>query len=173
MGEWRCNMVVSLIVAMDKNGLIGKDGKLPWPRLDADMKHFRSVTRGKPVIMGRKTFDSLPGGPLKGRLNIVLTRRPSFRSSHGCMVAHSVEEVLAQFHESKEIVVIGGAEIYRLFLPHAQKMYITYVHGEFTGDTHFPLFDEGEWENVHSTIQVVDSKNPFVCTFKTLIRKPV
>ena len=162
-------MIISLIAAMDKNGLIGKDDGLPWPRLNADMKYFRLVTYGKPVIMGRKTFESLPDGPLKGRVNIVLTRSTSF-AALGCEVVHSVTEALAKCATAEEVVVIGGAEIYNLFMPHAQKMYLTYVYGTFVGDAHFPSFNKEEWENVYFRQHAVDKKNPYAVTFQTFTR---
>ncbi|MCE9530586.1 MAG: dihydrofolate reductase [Planctomycetes bacterium] len=131
-------MRISLIVAMDRNGLIGNDQGLPW-KLSADLRRFRKLTLGKPVIMGRKTLDHI-GGPLKDRPNIVLTRQENFEHP-GCTVAGSLEAALeyAQTIASDEIMIIGGAEVYRQALLLVERIYLTIVEGEFTGNAYFPL----------------------------------
>lgn len=125
---------VFLIFARAVNGTIGKDGALPW-RIPTDLKHFKAMTTGKPMIMGRKTFESFPS-PLPGRRHIVLTRDSAWRAE-GAEVAHSVDEALALAGEG-EVAIIGGAEIYALFLPHADRIELTEVQAEVEGDTHIP-----------------------------------
>ena len=157
-------MRVSLVVAMSADRLIGQGGGLPW-RLPADLRHFKSITMGKPILMGRKTHESI-GKPLPGRENIVLTRDRSFRAE-GCRVVHSIEEALAAAGANDELMVIGGAEIYRAFLDRADRMYMTLVEGEFRGDTHFPPYDEQAWKEVERESHEADEKNPYAFTFLT------
>jgi dihydrofolate reductase len=125
--------MISMIAAMDKNHTIGNKGKLPWT-LPEDMEHFKNITIGKTVVMGRKTFDSI-GKPLEGRKNIILTRNKDFKAD--CIILHSIEEVL----EYKDFIVIGGEEVYKQFLPLASKLYITLIPGELKGDRHFPKIE--------------------------------
>lgn len=136
---------VSLIVARGRNGVIGVDGDLPW-RLPEDLKHFKRQTVGKPIIMGRKTFESL-GRPLPARHNIVLTRDPSFKAE-GCTVVHTLADALDAAGLTGEIMIIGGAEIYALALPIASRLYITEVDAAPQGDTLFPDFKTDEWHSV-------------------------
>ena len=138
---------VTLVVARADNGVIGNKGKLPW-RLRDDMHHFRSVTMGKPMIMGRKTFESLPR-LLDGRLHIVLTRDRDWYEE-GAKVAFDVEGALEAAGDVPEITVIGGAEIYKLFLDRADKVWLTRVHADPDGDTRLPDFSEDEWRPVGS-----------------------
>jgi dihydrofolate reductase len=140
--------IVSLVVARATNGVIGQHGKIPW-RIPADMRHFKAVTMGKPCIMGRKTWDSLPKKPLPGRTNIVLTRDRAFHAD-GAVVAHTFEEALAraQAEAPDEIAVIGGADLYRTALPLAGRIYLTEVHGAFDGDVFMPPLDAAEWTEV-------------------------
>ncbi len=135
-------MIITLVVAMANNGVIGRDGGLPW-RIPADLKHFKAVTLGKPVIMGRRTWRSL-GRPLPGRMNIVLTRDPNLPAT-GAHVVTSPAEALAVAGPVEEVMVIGGAEVYREFLPLAQRMQLTEVHEAAAGDTHFPDWSRTEW----------------------------
>ena len=141
----------SLIVARAKNSVIGRDGDMPW-RLSTDLKRFRSLTSGKPVIMGRKTHESI-GRPLPGRTNIIVTRDTSF-TAEGCKVVHSLQEALELADQcclidgGEEIVVMGGAEIYQQALPYANKLYITRVHADVEGDAYFPEFDLSAWKEV-------------------------
>jgi dihydrofolate reductase len=139
--------LITFVVAMADNGVIGRDGRLPW-RLRSDMHHFRAVTMGKPMIMGRRTFESLPR-LLDGRRHIVLTRDPAW-SADGAEVVHTVEEALEAVEGVPEAVVIGGADVYRLFLPCADKVWLTEVHCEPEGDTSLPPFAEG-WREVART----------------------
>lgn len=135
---------VVLVVARADNGVIGKDGKLPW-HIPADLRHFKALTSGASMIMGRKTFDSLPG-LLPGRRHIVLTRDPGWRAE-GAEVARDVEEALAIAGE-KRVSIIGGAEIFRLFLPIATRFELTEVHADIGGDTTMPPPDPAEWREV-------------------------
>lgn len=134
-------MSLSLIVAMGSNRVIGVDNRMPW-HLSADLKRFRHITLGKPVLMGRKTFESI-GRPLPERTNIVLTGNPGY-AAPGCVVAHSLEEALRMAGEG-EVMVIGGAALYQACLPRAERLYLTLIHREFAGDTFFPAFDPAEW----------------------------
>jgi len=160
--------LVSLIVAMAQNGVIGRGNALPW-RLPEDLKRFRAFTLGKPILMGRKTFESL-GRPLPGRANLVLTRDRGW-FSHGVIVVHSVEEALAQAGASDELVAIGGAEIYRLVLPFARRIYLTHVHADVPGDTFFPDFDPTQWADVECSTHPADDEHAYPVTFVTLERR--
>jgi dihydrofolate reductase len=160
--------LISLIVAMAQNGVIGRDNSLPW-RLPEDLKRFRAYTLGKPILMGRKTFESL-GRPLPGRTNLVLTRARSW-SADGVIVVHSVEEALMQAAASDELVVIGGAEIYRLVLPVARRIYLTHVHADVPGDITFPEFDSTQWADVECSSQPADDEHAYPLTFVTLERR--
>jgi dihydrofolate reductase len=139
---------IAFVVAVAENGVIGRDGKLPW-RLPADLKWFRKVTLGKPVIMGRKTYESI-GKPLDGRDTIVVTRRRNFAAA-GVRVANSVEEAIALGRELadqrgvSEVMIIGGADIFRATLAHADRIYLTLVHGTPAGDTWFDIPDARIW----------------------------
>jgi dihydrofolate reductase len=160
--------LVSLIVAMASNGVIGRGNALPW-RLPADLKRFRSLTLGKPVLMGRRTFESI-GRPLSGRVNLVLTREPQW-AADGTLAVRTVAEALAQARDCPELVVIGGAEVYRLVLPLARRIYLTQVHADVPGDTFFPAFDPGEWHAVECRAQPADERHAWPFTFVTLERR--
>ncbi len=159
---------LSLIVAMDENNLIGREGDLPW-RLSADLKHFKSLTIGKPIIMGRKTWESI-GRPLPQRLNIVVTSNPEFKAE-GAMVVSDLTQAIEACGVVPEVMIIGGSTIYRAFLPKADRLYLTRVHGELTGDTHFPFFDLNDWEEVARERHEADDKNAYDYSFLTLERK--
>jgi dihydrofolate reductase len=135
-------MIVALIAAVAENGTIGRDGDLPW-RLPADLRHFKRLTLGKPVIMGRKTWQSL-GRPLPGRRNIVVTRDAGF-AADGAEIAASLDAALAMTRDVEEAMVIGGGEIYARAMARADRLYITHVHAAVEGDTHFPDIDGTEW----------------------------
>jgi dihydrofolate reductase len=160
--------LISLIVAMAQNGVIGRDNSLPW-RLPADLKRFRAFTLGKPILMGRKTFESL-GRPLPGRTNLVLTRDRNWFAD-GVIVVHSIEAALMQAASSDELVVVGGAEIYRLVLPVARRIYLTHVHADVPGDITFPEFDPTQWADVEWTSQPADESHAYPLTFVTLERR--
>lgn len=155
---------IALVVAVAENGVIGKDGELPW-RIPSDLKFFRQVTMGKPVVMGRKTFDSI-GKPLDGRDNIVITRNEGFRAQ-GVIVACSVDEALGIAREkalasgAEEISVIGGAEIFAAVLSVADRIYLTEVHAEPDGDVLFPDLEEGAWREVSRERHSAGPKDEF------------
>jgi len=157
---------VTLVVARATNGVIGRDGDLPW-RISADLKHFKKVTMGSAMIMGRRTFDSLPK-VLPGRRHIVLTRDRNW-SARGAEVAHSVDEALS-LAESEPISIIGGAEIFELFLPHADRLELTEVLGEIAGDTFMAdPRTTGEWREVAREAHPAEGDTP-AFTFVTLER---
>ena len=139
-------MLISIVAALDECGLIGAGRRLPW-RLRGDLRRFRRLTMGKPVLMGRRTFESI-GRPLDGRTNIVLSRRTGYEAP-GCLAATSFEDAVALAREAGdgvgEVMVIGGAEVYALALPVAERLYLTRVQGRFEGDVYFPPYDETQW----------------------------
>ncbi len=156
-------MIISLIWAMDENRLIGVENRLPW-KLPADMKWFRRNTLGKPIIMGRKTFDSFGGRPLPERTNIVVTRDRDYRAE-GAVVVYSIDEALKAAGDAEEVMIIGGASFYEQMLPRADRLYITLVHGQFEGDAWFPEFSMDEWQEVAREEHPVDEKNSVACSF--------
>jgi dihydrofolate reductase len=160
--------LVSLIVAMAQNGVIGRDNALPW-RLPEDLKRFKAFTLGKTILMGRKTYESI-GRPLPGRANLVLTRDRNWIAA-GVIVVHSVEQALTQAGPGKELVAIGGAQIYRLVLPFARRIYLTHVHADVPGDTFFPDFDSTQWADVECRMHPADDQHAFPLTFVTLERR--
>ena len=138
--------MISVIVAVAENGVIGDKNTLLW-HISEDLRNFKRVTSGHPVVMGRKTYDSL-GRPLPNRTNVVITRQNI--EIDGCEVVHSLEEALSKFSAEEEVFVIGGAQIYAEALPIADRFYLTRVHHAYEGDTSFPAWDEGEWTLVAS-----------------------
>ena len=161
-------MIISLIVAMGRNRVIGKDNALPW-KLPADMKRFREITTGKPIIMGRKTFESI-GAVLPNRTNIVMTRDADFRAE-GCVVVHSPEEALRAAGDAEEVMVIGGSSIFEQFLPKIVRMYLTVIDEDFEGQSLFPEFDSREWREVERREFAPDEKNVYPYAFLTLEKK--
>ncbi|HEX6375299.1 MAG TPA: dihydrofolate reductase [Allosphingosinicella sp.] len=159
-------MTVTIVVARARNGAIGRDGGLPW-RLPADMKHFKAVTLGSAMVMGRRTFDSLPG-LLPGRRHIVLTRDPEWRAD-GTETALSVEDAL-DLAGDEPVSVIGGAEIIALFLPHADAVELTQVHAEPEADTFMPDFDPGMWREISREDHSAEGERP-AYSFVRLERK--
>lgn len=160
---------ISLIAAMDKNRPIGKAGnELPW-HLSADLKRFKSITLGKPIIMGRKTFESI-GEPLPERTNIIITRNEEY-GAPGCVVVPSPKEALKSAGNAPEVVVIGGAEIFAQFLPLAQRMYLTQVDGKFEGNVYFPEWNPEEWHEIFREAHGPDEKNAYRYTFLILERR--
>lgn len=148
--------IVSIIAAMDKNGVIGHKGEIPW-HLSGDIKMFAKMTKGHPVIMGRKTYESIIkklGHPLIGRMNIVLTNQKKYSAES--IVANSLTEALCLAERCKdpdEVFIIGGEKVYKDFLPYAQKMYLTKIQASFCGDSFFPVFNEQEWEVIQGETQ--------------------
>ena len=161
-------MTISLIAAMGKGRIIGIENRLPW-RLPADMKHFRALTIGKAVLMGRKTFDSI-GKPLAGRTNIVVSQDPKFHPE-GVTVARSIAEALPAEDSTDEIMVIGGASFYAQLLPRAQRLYITEIHHDFSGDAYFPAWNPTEWHEIAREDHIADGDNIYPYSFVTLIRR--
>jgi len=159
--------VVTLVAAIAENGVIGHGNRLPW-HLPADLKRFKALTMDKPILMGRKTFEAI-GKPLPGRRNLVLTRSAGFRPP-GVGIVGGVEEALAVNADAPELMVIGGAEVYRLFLPLARRIYLTRVHAPIVGDTRFPNCDWNEWRKVDRSTHPADDKNAYAMTFLTLER---
>lgn len=157
-------MKISLIVAVSRNGVIGLDNQLPW-HLPEDLKYFKSVTMGKPIIMGRKTFDSI-GRPLPGRTNIVITRDSSWQAE-GVEVAQTLVQAMTLAKlacaraDINEAMVIGGEQIYRMTLPAADRLYLTEVQAEVQGDAFFPEFDTQEWHQVSEQLPEVTDTHPY------------
>ncbi|GAA0293829.1 type 3 dihydrofolate reductase [Psychrosphaera haliotis] len=157
---------ISLIAAMAKNRIIGKDNDMPW-HMPADLKHFKKVTLGKPVIMGRKTFESI-GRPLPGRKNIVVTRDDSWHFD-GVTSVNSPDSALALVADVAEVMVIGGGNIYKQFLPKADTLYLTFIDLDVEGDTVFPDWSEvGNWKKVEQESHLSDEKNLYNYEFVTL-----
>jgi len=157
-----------MIAAMDRNQLIGNNNQLPW-HLPADFSHFKSTTMGKPIVMGRKTYESI-GKPLPGRTNIVLSRNPETQFE-GMICVNHFEDALAAVPDAQEIMIIGGSTIYEMLLPQADRLYLTYVEAEFEGDAWFPAFDKDQWLEVESVTRPADEKNVYACRFVTLEKK--
>lgn len=156
-------MPLSLIVAMTRAGVIGRGGDLPW-RLSADLQRFKRLTMGHHIVMGRKTFDSLQGRTLPGRTLMVISRAAEARGE-GVLLARGLDEALGQCAGDAEPFVIGGGEIFRLALPLAERLYVTYVEADLTGDTYFPAWDASQWRLVESTPVAADAKNEFPTTY--------
>lgn len=161
-------MQISLIAAMSKNNVIGHHGKLPW-HLPADLKHFKSLTLGKPLIMGRKTFESI-GKPLPGRQTIIVTRNTTYQAAH-CVVVHTLQEGLihAQQTGANEVMIAGGGEIYRQAIDLATRCYLTIINFTTEGDTYFPSWDTTCWQEVERIDHPAQGDAP-AYTFLTLDR---
>lgn len=162
-------MRISFVVAYARGRVIGRDNALPW-KLPADMRRVRQLTMGKPLIMGRRTYESI-GRPLEGRTSIVLTREPSFRPE-GVLVARDVEEALRLAGTAEEVIVFGGSDVFAQLLPRADRLYVTEIDADIPGDRHFPPIDPTEWEEVERTEHAPDEQNPYRYTFLTLDRVP-
>ncbi|HEY8617019.1 dihydrofolate reductase [Phenylobacterium sp.] len=161
-------------IARDRNGVIGKDGGLPW-RLKSDLAIFRALTMGKPVIMGRKTWESLPKKPLVGRTNIVLTKDGSFEAK-GAVVCEDFSEAVqiareqAEEDGASEVCVIGGASLFALAVPRAARLYLTEVEAEVEGDVRLPPIDEARWREVRREAHPASESDEFSFTFRVLER---
>lgn len=160
-------MLISMIAALGRDRVIGRNKGLPW-RLPADVRRFKTLTMGRPVLMGRKTHESI-GKPLPGRTNIVLTTATDYRAE-GCVVVHSLDAALAACAGADEAMIIGGATLYAQMLPSAARLYLTYVHAHFDGDEYFPAFDEAGWSRVEGEDFDPDDRNPYAYSFVTLER---
>lgn len=161
---------ISAIWAEDSRGLIGKEGKLPW-HLPKDLAHFKETTSGQAILMGRVTFEGMGCRPLPNRVNVVLSRDKQFQAD-GVIVFHSVEQVLAWFHQQdRDLYIAGGSEIYRLFEPYYDQLIRTKVAGEFAGDTYFPDLDFTAFEPINSQSYQKDDKNAYEFNVTILARK--
>lgn len=160
-------MMISLVLAVSENGVIGKDNTMPW-HLPADLKHFKRVTLGHTIIMGRKTYDSI-GKPLPRRRNLVITRNQDWKAE-GAEVFHSLEDAIAACEGEEEVFVIGGATIYQQALDAdlVDRIYLTRIHEDFEGDTFFKLPEEGQWRETERETHQPDEKNKYVYSFFTL-----
>jgi dihydrofolate reductase len=158
-----------LIAAVADNGVIGRANRLPW-HLPADLAHFKRLTLDKPILMGRNTWESLPG-PLPRRRHIVLSRDPAYRAE-GCTVVRSLDEAVAAAGPVGELFIVGGAALYAEALPRAERLYLTLVHARIDGDAHFPPWDRADWIETSRVEHPADGRNPFPMTFLTLDRAP-
>ncbi|KQW79687.1 dihydrofolate reductase [Brevundimonas sp. Root1279] len=170
---------IALVVARARNGVIGRDGGLPW-RLRSDLQRFKAVTMGKPCIMGRKTWESLPLKPLPGRMNLVLTRDEGYGESgatKGALVCTTLDEAIEIAREQAEddgldeICVIGGTALFEAAMPRAKRLYLTEVDAQPEGDALFPGFDEGDWTETASESFPIGDKDDHAFTFRILDRK--
>lgn len=167
---------LALIWAMGRNRIIGANNSLPW-RLPADMKRFRRLTTGHVLLMGRKTYESLPA-PLVNRTHVIITSERDYRSAPDCVVATSIPAALTVADQAsqrlgrEQVFVIGGASLYAQTLPLATRLYLTLIHAEFEGDTQFPEFDWNAWREVEHASHNADADNPYSYSFITLEKKP-
>jgi len=159
---------ISIIAAMGLNRVIGRQNALPW-HLPADLAHFKHTTSGHAIILGRRNYESI-GKPLPNRRNIVVSRQPGFRAN-GCTIAPDLCQALAMAGDDPEIFIIGGADIYRQMLPHADRLYLSVIHARPQGDKYFPPFDPGQWRLVDSRYHPVDDRNAHAMTFQTFNRR--
>lgn len=159
---------VTLVVAAAEGGVIGRHGAMPW-HLPADLAHFKRVTMGHPIVMGRKTYASI-GRALPGRLNVVVTRDRAF-AAPGVTAAHSLDEALAACGDAAEVMVIGGGELYREALPRAARVHLTRVHASIDGDTYFPALEPAEWHETAREERPADAANPHAMAFLTFERR--
>ncbi len=160
--------LISIISAMARNRVIGHQNRLPW-HLPADLQHFKAVTMGKPMVMGRKTWESLPG-LLPGRPHIVVSRNRDYRAE-GARVVHSLEEAIDAAGRVEELMIVGGANLYAQALSHAGRMYLTLIDAEVPGDACFPVFDVGQWQETAREKHPADAKNPFDYQFIKLEKR--
>jgi dihydrofolate reductase len=161
--------IISLIVAMAQNRAIGINNKMPW-HLSADLKRFKKLTSGHAVIMGRKTFESLPNGPLPNRRNIIISETLN-PVPKGCEKVESISEALKLTKQETEVFVIGGGTVYEQFMPLADKLYLTVIEADFEADTYFPIINYKEWELVEKEVMDNDLQHEFVYRFETYEKK--
>ncbi|GIQ67707.1 dihydrofolate reductase [Xylanibacillus composti] len=159
--------MITMIFAMGRNRVIGRDNKLPW-HLPADLQYFKSVTSGSTVVMGRLTHESI-GRPLPNRRNIVITSDRAYQAE-GCEIMHDIADIVQYAKAEEELFVIGGAGLFSQLLPYAAKMHITWIDEEFEGDTFLPEWDRSEWKLVSETPGVRDEKNPYHYAFRVYER---
>ncbi len=161
---------ISIVAAVADNYAIGKGNKLPW-HLPADLKHFRELTTGHAVVMGKRTFESLPNGPLPNRRNVVLTSVMSEGVNEGYFEADSLEDAFYLCEKEEKVFIVGGAAVYRQSLEIAESLYITWVHHEFSADIYFPEVDFSKWDEVSRQDMPADEKNPYPYSFVHYKRK--
>ncbi len=163
-------MRISMIVAIDQQNAIGHKGdQLAY--ISKDLKRFKELTSGNPIIMGRKTFEALPKGALPNRTNIVLSHNTKLNFPD-CEMVSSVEEIIEKYNDKQEMFVIGGAEIYKIFLPLATKIYLTHIHQSFKNvDTWFPVIDRNNWNTINKEGPFTDEKSGLIYSYETLERK--
>ncbi len=161
---------IAYVVAIDDNGLIGRENDLPW-HLPDDLRWFRDRTMGKPCIMGRKTYESLPDRyrPLPGRLNIVVTRNTAYEAP-GAVVVHSFDEALRAAGDAEEIIVAGGADLFNAFMSLVDRLYLTRVHGAAEGDVYFPDYDPAQWREIYRQEHPADERHDYAFTWLILER---
>jgi dihydrofolate reductase len=159
---------LSIIAAISENGVIGRDNRLPW-HMPADLAHFKRLTMGKPILMGRRTWESLPG-LLPHRTHVILTRDRDYLAEGG-FVVHSIAEAVNFAGDAEELMVVGGANLYAQTLPLASRMYLTVVHDYFDGDTAFPDYEKADWREVFREEHGADERNPHAYSFATFERR--
>lgn len=162
-------MKISMIAAMTEQRVIGIKNSLPW-KLPNDMKWFREKTMGKPIVMGRKTFESFGAKALPGRTNIIITRDENYEATDS-IVVHSIDDALVAAGEAEEVMIIGGASFYEQMLPKADRLYLTFVHAELKGDAWFPEINNNDWNKTEKISHQKDDKNQYAHTFVVLDRK--
>lgn len=160
---------LALVAAVADNGIIGRANRLPW-HLPADLAHFKRLTLDKPILMGRRTWESLPG-LLPRRQHIVLSRDPAYRAE-GCTLVHSLDEAITAAGPVDELFIVGGAALYAEALPRADRLYLTLVHAQIEGDARFPAWDPADWTETERVERPADGRNPIPMTFLTLDRAP-
>jgi dihydrofolate reductase len=160
-------MFISIIAAMDRNRIIGQDNQMPW-HLPADFKHFKNITMGKPIVMGRKTYDSI-GRALPGRRNIIISRNLSLQIPD-CEVVNSLVEALLLLKQEEEVFIIGGADLFTQALPFTDRLYFTLIEREFAGDTYFPNWQAEDWQEISRVSYEADAKNMYDYHFRILNR---
>jgi len=163
-------MIISMISAVAENRVIGNKNSLPW-HLPADFKYFKEATLDKTIVLGLNTFKSIGEKPLPDRKNIILNNDINYVPPEGCFVAHSIEELIKMTENEPEVMICGGASVYKQFLPLAKRLYLTYIHKSFDGDTYFPEVDMEEWKEVKRTDFKADEKNKYDYSFVILERK--
>ena len=163
-------MILSMISAVAENRVIGNKNALPW-HMPADFKYFKETTLGKTIVMGLNTFNSIGGKPLPGRKHIILSNDHNYQAPADCAVAHSIDEVIEMIKDVPEVMICGGASVYKQFLPLAQRLYLTYIHNIFEGDTYFPEVDLSEWKETKRIDNKADENNKYDYSFVILERK--
>lgn len=169
--QWQYNMIISIISAVADNRVIGNKNALPW-HLPADFKYFKEQTLGKTLVMGMRTFESIGGKPLPKRKHIILNNDLNYIPPKDCVVAHSIDEAMAIIKkEPGEVMICGGASVYKQFLPLANRLYLTYIHHNFVGDTLFPEFDINDWKEVKRIDNQPDKENLYPYSFVVYEKK--